>query len=141
VFAAWHAFQANQITRLQLQKRLAPIANRLCGLLISGSEGDDATVAAFCAKVLDLEPALWTFANTEGVEPTNNFMERLLRRAVLWRRRSFGCWSESGCRFVERILTVVQTRRMQDKSVLEYLHAAILAHRTGQPCPKLLPVG
>lgn len=141
VFAAWHAFREKQITRQQLQKRIEPIANRLCGLLMSGSGGDDATVAAFCAKVLDLEPALWTFAKTEGVEPTNNFMERLLRRAVLWRRRSFGCWSKSGCQFVERILTVVQTRRLQNKSVLEYLHDAILAHRTGQPCPKLLPVG
>ena len=86
-----------------------------------------------------LEPAAqWTFVTTEGVEPTNNFMERQLRRAVLWRKRSFGCWSATGCRFVERILTVVQTRRLQGKSVLDYLHDAVLAHRTGQPCPSLV---
>jgi transposase len=141
VFSAWHAFQEEQITREQLQKRLEPVSDRLYGLLLSGTFGDDATVATFCANVLELHAALWTFSKTEGVEPTNNFMERLLRRAVLWRKRSFGCWSEAGCRFVERILTVVQTRRLQDKSVLEYLHDAIVAHRAGQPCPKLLPVG
>jgi transposase len=91
--------------------------------------------------VLALEPALWTFARVEGVEPTNNFLERLLRRAVLWRKRSFGCWSAAGCRFVERILTVVQTRRLQGQSVLDYLQDARRAHRAAQPCPNLLPAG
>ena len=96
-------------------------------------------MATFCANVLALEAALWTFVTTEGVEPTNNFMERLLRRAVLWRKRSFGCWSEAGCRFVQRILTVVQTRRLQGASALDYVHDALCAYRAGQPCPQLLP--
>ena len=86
-------------------------------------------------------PALWTFARVEDVEPTNNFMERLPRRAVLWRKRSFGSSSLDGCRFVERILTIVPTRRLQGKNALEFLHAALLAHRSGQPCAKLLPEG
>jgi transposase len=85
------------------------------------------------------EPALWTFVTAAGVEPTNNVLERVLRRAVLWRRRSFGSASEAGCRFVERILTVVQTRRLQGKNGLDYLHDALRAHRAGRPCPKLLP--
>jgi len=100
--------------------------------------GGDPTVERFCANLLKLELSLWTFVTTPGVEPTNNHMERLLRRAVLWRKRSFGCWSEAGCRFAERILTVVQTRRLQAKSVLDYLHDALHAHRTGQPCPQLV---
>jgi transposase len=140
VFAAWHGFQDGHCTRAQLQAKLDPVAVRLNRVLLEGAIlGDDATVAAFCENVLALEPALWTFARVEGVEPTNNFMERLLRRAVLWRKRSFGCASEAGCRFVERILTVVQTRRLQNKSVLDYLHDAVRAHRSGQPCPNLLP--
>jgi transposase len=142
VFAAWHAFQEGRLTRAQLQEHLAPVENRLNRVLLEGALlGEDAKVAAFCEKVLALEPALWTFARVAGVEPTNNFLERLLRRAVLWRKRSFGCWSEAGCRFVERILTVVQTRRLQGQSVLGYLHDALHAHRTGQPCPNLLPAG
>jgi transposase len=140
VFAAWHAFQDGQVTRAQLQAQLDPVVGRLNRVLLEGALlGEDKTVATFCENVLALEPALWTFVTTAGVEPTNNFMERLLRRAVLWRKRSFGCWSQAGCRFVERILTVVQTRRLQGKNVLEYLHDAVLAHRAGQPCPKLLP--
>jgi transposase len=141
VFAAWHAFQEGRATRAQLQAQLDPLAERLSLVLHEGAIlGEDAQVAAFCEKVLALEPALWTFARVEGVEPTNNFMERLLRRAVLWRKRSFGCWSAAGCRFVERILTVVQTRRLQGQNVLSYLHDALCAHRAAQPCPNLLPL-
>ena len=142
VFAAWHAFQEGRVTRAQLQATMEPLQNRMQRLLMEGAIlGKDKTVATFCDNVLELEPALWTFVRADGVEPTNNFMERLLRRAVLWRKRSFGCWSPAGCRFVERILTVVQTRRLQGQNVLEYLHSALCAHRASQPCPKLLPAG
>jgi transposase len=139
VFAAWHAFQDGKSTRVQLAAELAPVMNRLNRVLLEGAIlGDDKTVAAFCENVLALEAALWTFVRVDGVEPTNNFMERLVRLAVLWRRRSFGCASEAGCRFVERILTVVQTRKLQGKNVLDYLHEALRAHRADQPCPKML---
>jgi len=142
VFAAWHAFQGGQGTRAQLKAELDPVAVRLNRVLLEGAWlGEDKAVATFCENVLALEAALWTFVTTQGVEPTNNFMERLLRRAVLWRKRSFGSRSQAGLRFVERILTVVQTRRLQGQSVLDYLHKALCAHRAGQPCPKLVPAG
>lgn len=141
VFAAWHAFEDRAITREQLEGRLAPVIRRMNGVLLEGFTGDDPTVATFCGNLLELERALWTFAREEGVEPTNNHIERLLRRAVLWRKRSFGSQSEAGCRFVERILTVVQTRRLQGKSVLEYLHDALVAARAGLPYPRLVPEG
>jgi transposase len=139
VFAAWHAFQKGQSTRTQLQTELKRVVNQMNKLLVDGwIVAEEKPVVTFCQNILELEAALWTFTRVEGVEPTNNFMERLLRRAVLWRRRSFGCVSNAGCRFVERILTVVQTRRLQGKSVLNYLHDAIRASRAGQPCPRLL---
>ena len=139
VFAAWHAFQEGRSTRTEMQADLDRVAKQMNKLLVEGwILGEEKPVVTFCQNLLELEAALWTFTRVEHVEPTNNFMERLLRRAVLWRRRSFGCVSDSGCRFVERILTVVQTRRLQGKSVLNYLHDALCASRAGQPCPKLL---
>lgn len=138
VFAAWHAFEDGQVTRTQLQARLAPVIEHTIDVLVEGMSAPDAAVRKFCANVLDIYEAVWTFSREEGVEPTNNFMERLLRRAVLWRKRSFGCWSEAGCRFVERILTVVQTKRLQGERVLDYLLDALVAHRRGTACPKLL---
>jgi transposase len=138
LFAAWHAFQAGTITRLRLQDLIAPLERRLRKTLLEGAFGIDTRVAKFCENLIHLEAALWTFAKTEGVEPTNNFMERLVRLAVLWRRRSFGCNSEAGCRFVERILTVVQTCRLKNLNTVDYLRKAVHAHRAGKPCPSLL---
>jgi len=138
LFAAWHAFQAGTITRLRLQELIAPLERRFGKTLLEGAFGSDARVAKFCENLIHLEPALWTFAKTEGVEPTNNYMERLVRLAVLWRRRSFGCNSAAGCRFVERILTVVQTCRLKNRNTVDYLRKAVHAHRAGKPCPSLI---
>jgi transposase len=138
VFAAWHAFQKGCVTRRQLQALIKPLQHRLGRTLVQGGLGDDARVAKFCENLLTLESALWTFGTHEGVEPTNNYIERLLRLAVLWRRRSFGCNSGYGCRFVERILTVVQTCRLHGKNTLEYLCDAVRLHRRGLSCPCLL---
>ncbi|MEY2602599.1 MAG: transposase [Verrucomicrobiota bacterium] len=141
LFAAWHAFQAGSIARPRLQELIAPLERRWSKTLLEGAFGADARVAKFCANLIHLEPALWTFAQTEGVEPTNNYMERLVRLAVLWRRRSFGCNSEVGCRFVERILTVVQTCRLRNRNTVDYLRQAVHAHRAGKPCPSLIAGG
>ncbi len=121
---------------------MAPVEQRLNYELLDGALlGEDLPVARFCENVLALEAALWTFVTTDGVEPTNNHVERLLRRAVLWRKRSFGSWSQAGYHFVERILTVVRTPRLQAKNVPDYLHDALCAHHSGQLCPRLLPEG
>jgi hypothetical protein len=44
-----------------------------------------------------------------------------MRAAVLWRKLSFGGSSVEACRFVERILTAVQTVCMQVRNVLAFL--------------------
>ena len=142
VFAAWHLFRGGGGTRAQLRLALEPLEVRLNKILLEGAIlGTDAKVARFCENVLAVEPALWTFARVDGVEPTNNHQERLLRRAVLWRKRSFGSWSDGGCRFVERVLTVVQTLRLQDRSVLAFLRETLAAHRAGHPTPSLISIG
>src|SRR3954451_12210510 len=97
-----------------------------------------AKTAGVCAEVLKLEPALWTFARREGLEPTNNAAERALRPAVIKRKRSFGCHSEEGGRFTQRLLSVTQTLRLQQRPVLDYLVDALVAHRHALPAPQLL---
>jgi transposase len=138
VFAQWHLFRGGGFGRAELQRRLDGTAEELERLLKGGRRCADTKAAAFCANVLGLVPAVWRFVVTDGVEPTNNHAERLLRRGVLWRKNSFGCTSAAGCRFVERLLTVVQTRRLQGRSVLRYLYEALVAHRKGLPAPSLL---
>ena len=138
LFADWWAFRNGELDRPGLQARLDPIARELQGVLERGSSCADPKAATFCANVLALYPALWLFAAIEGVEPTNNHAERILRLGVLWRKNAFGCHSVAGCRFVERALTVIQTLRLQNRPVLDYLYRAIMAHRSGLPAPQLM---
>jgi transposase len=72
-----------------------------------------------CAKILELEVALWTFVYVLGVEPTNNGSEQALRPAVIWQYTSFGSQSKAGSEFVERMLTVSATLKAQNRSLLE----------------------
>ena len=82
---------------------------------------------------------LWLFVDVEGVEPTNNASERAIRPGVLWRKNCFGTQSIRGNVFVERMMTVTMTCRLQGRSVLQYLTEAIKAHTMCQPKPSLLP--
>jgi transposase len=93
-----------------------------------------------CQQLLKVEPALWLFVTTFGVEPTNNAPEQAIRPAVLWRRCSYGSQSEAGSLFVGRMMTVVATLRRQNRHVLNYLADACYAKRRGLPAPSLLPL-
>jgi len=141
VFHWWYRVRDGTLKRATLRTYIDSQRPWLRDLLERGGRCHCAKTATFCRNLLALEPALWTFTRIEGIEPTNNAAERALRPAVLWRRRSFGCHSEAGCRFAERMLTVVQTLRLQKRAVLDYLVAAITAHRQGLDAPKLLPTG
>ena len=139
VFELWHSFRGGGMTRKEMDERMATLSDELSSILHEGESHADGRLARFCGRILDVYPALWLFVTEEGVEPTNNHGERVQRRAVLWRRRSFGCQSASGCRFVERILTTVETLRLQKRNVLEFLQASVVAHRAGSAPPRLVP--
>jgi transposase len=138
LFHEWHLFRGGG-SRAALQRELEPLRAVILAWLEDGARCRNAKAAALCGNLLDVEPALWTFLYKNGVEPTNNHIERLLRPGVLWRKNAFGCHSESGCRFVERILTVAQTLRLQKRPILEFLYQSVSAHRSGRQAPKLLP--
>ena len=141
VFELWHRFRGGGCTRADLEDSMLPLVFELQEILQTGCRCRDRKLVRFCTRILGVYPALWTFAAEEGVEPTNNHAERVQRRAVLWRRRSFGCHSADGCRFVERILTVVQSLRLQRRPVLDFLKQTIHARRSGLALPKLIYQG
>jgi transposase len=93
---------------------------RLCRLiaLYRDSESEAGTFARRLEEEMD---TLFVFLVEEGVEPTNNFGERILRFGVLWRKRSQGTKSDKGNRWVERILSLRQTCRIQKKSTFNVL--------------------
>ncbi len=138
LFAMWYKVRDGTRTRRWLSKQIDEwLRAEVQSLLERGAACDCAKTAGVCAEIVKLEPALWTFARREGVEPTNNAVERALRPAVLKRKRSFGSHSEAGCRFVERLLSVTQTLRLRRRCELDYLVEALDAHRHGLPAPPL----
>ena len=139
VFQLWHRVRDGTLSRPTFQTAVEPIRTRLQDLLREGTLLSHTKTAHTCANMLKLEAALWTFVCVAGVEPTNNAAERPLRRAVLWRRRSFGTQSKDGSLFVERILTAVTTLRQQQRDVLDYLTTACTVAIRGETAPSLLP--
>ena len=72
-------------------------------------------------RLLSQEPCLWLFLSQPGVSPTNNHAERMLRQAVLWRKKSHGTASGLGSIFVARILTTVSSLRLQGRNILDFV--------------------
>ena len=139
MFHLWHRVRDGPLDRADFQSASQPIRKRVGELLREGTEASHKKTRRTCENILKLEVALWKFVTVEGVEPTNNCAERPLRRAVLWRRRSFGTQSEAGSRFVERVLTAVATLRQQKRDVLDYLTEACASMVSGDAAPSLLP--
>ena len=96
--------------------------------LISIYEGRQDDAGRFARRLLREIECLWTFLIEEGVAPTNNHAERMLRFAVLWRKRSYGTRSEKGNRWVERILSLRQTCRLRNKPTYPVLVDAMRAY-------------
>jgi transposase len=141
LFSKWYRVRDGTRKRPWLIREVEWIRDAVVDLLRRGGVCACAKTAAVCREMLAVEEAMWTFASVEGVEPTNNAAERAVRPVVLWRKRSFGTWSEDGCRYVERLLTVTHTLRLQGRRVLDSLRDALVAHRAGLPTPQLLLEG
>ncbi len=139
LFDLWHQVKAGTLSWRKFQQLMGPVQQRVKELVAEGSQCAQGKTRRTCQQIRMVEGALWSFVRVRGVEPTNNAAERALRRAVLWRRKSFGTQSADGSRFVERILTVVTSLRQQGRNVLDYLTAAcaLADEKRGSIC--LLP--
>jgi transposase len=138
LFRHWARYRDGTITRTGIVRLLRPIRQEIDGLLLRGVFSGNPKLAGMCGPLYDHRAWLWTFLEVEGVEPTNNVSERALRPAVIWRKLSFGTQSAKGSRFVETILTVVETCHRQSRNSFEYLTDALQSHFAGQPAPSLL---
>jgi transposase len=137
LFALWQKVRDGTMSRREFRRQMEPIRARVEGYLLRGYF--DARVSGFCKELLEHSERLWTFVEVPGVEPTNNGAEQALRHAVIWRKLSFGTQSAGGSRFVERLLTVIETCRRQRRNVFQWLVEAVQADLNGQSTPSLLP--
>jgi transposase len=137
VFALWHRFRDKRLTRKALRRGVAPLRAKMKRLLKTGADCGQKKTAGMCRGLLKRENAMWRFVQTPGLDPTNNLAERMLRPAVIWRKKSFGSHSPGGCLYVQRMLSVIQTLRLRGQDVVAYLSTAVQAHRQGLPAPPL----
>ena len=126
-----------------LRAQLAPLRAQIQTLLQKGARGRDQKTANFCSGLLAEYDALWTFCDVNDLQipVTNNAAERALRHAVILRRVQGGTQSKHGSRWIERILSIRETMRLQDRSALDYLINAATAWHTGLPAPSPLAAG
>ena len=140
LFDLWHKVRDGELSHERLASVMRRVRREVKELLEAGTRCGQKKTRRTCSNILKLERSLWTFLRVEGVEPTNNAAERALRRAVLWRRKSFGTQSAAGSQFVGRVLTVVTTLKQQGRDVLEFLARVCAgAGRDGGGSSRLLP--
>ena len=89
-------------------------------------------------EIVTVHEALFTFVDHEGVAPTDNFAEQLIRPVVRWWKNCFCTISAAGARFAERMPTVVKTLQLQARPLWPWLLDALLARRLGTTAPALL---
>jgi transposase len=137
LFSAWDDFQEHD-DRRRLKREVAPLKRELKALLERGSKGRRNKLTwGFSKNLLKIWPALWTFVEVEGVEPTNNRAERALRGPVIHRKLSLGSQSDRGETTTQRLLSASVTCRLQRRSLFAYLAEVLGARARGDPAPLL----
>ena len=122
LFAEYARCRDGTINHATLRRNLQPVRKTVEGLLLRGF---GTAARGMCKELYNHKEHLWTFLSDPDVEPTNNASERSLRHGVIWRKLSFGTQSDRGDRFVETLLTVIETCRKQGRSVLGFITAAL----------------
>jgi hypothetical protein len=144
LFRLWHRFRAGPAARFPIADReelilkSLPLQKKFFALGERYLDSNDKDVRNLATALFVHSGKFFTFLEQAGVEPTNNTAERALRCAVQWRKTSFGSRSATGEIAMARLLTVARTCRMQNRNSLDFLAAAIRAHRIAGPAPSLL---
>jgi transposase len=136
LFQLWARYRDGTLTWVGFRRLVKPLREEMDRVLLRGA----CTGIGMAEELWNHRDWLWTFVTVEGVEPTNNASERALRHAVIWRKLSFGTQSARGSRFVETMLTVIETCRQQSESPFAFITAALEAHFTKQPATSLARV-
>ena len=143
VFDLWHNFKAGQIQWDELINLIEAGPKEDLKLWLKAGiahEDTQAKTKATCGDFFNRFDMLWVFIYRENIEPTNNAAERSLRFGVIWRKLSHGTRSETGERFVERVMTVAMTLKLQAKNSFEYFTECFKALIRGGQSPPVFSI-
>ena len=139
LFKLWARYRDGTLSRREWLRQMQPIRRKIDALLLRGDFSGSARLHGMCGPLYNYSDRLWTFLDVPRIQPTNNASERALRHAVIWRKLSFGTQSAAGSRFVETMLTTIETCRQQQRNVFEFVTQSVAAHFAAQKPPSLLP--
>ena len=139
MFKLWWRYRDGHLSRAKFIVVMKRIQEGLEETLETGQQCGHSKTEGTCKQIVKHKTALWTFVTEEGVEPTNNIAEQIIRGYVMWRKTSFGTQSDRGDRYVERIMTASTCCRLQNRNLPEYLSQVISAHIAEKAYPSLLP--
>ena len=128
LFRFWHRVRDGILSRGSFACHMLFLSDCMEHALRRGSACDDARTANTCRQLLKLRQALWTFVSIPGVEPTNSLSERTLRHYVIWRKVCYGAQSARGSLYLERMMTVVGSCKLQGRNLLEFVTQSVRAH-------------
>lgn len=139
MFAFWHRVRDGALSRDMFACHMLFLRESIETLLQRGSACAEARTAGTCRRILTLRESLWTFVSTPDVEPTNNLSERALRHYVVWRKICYGTQSARGSLYIERMMTVVGSCKLQGRNLLDFLTQSVRAHWGQGATPSLIP--
>jgi hypothetical protein len=125
-FGHWHDYLAGKISRAALKRRVhRDVFSGMWKTVNDGREASHQPTRALCRDLHKRWQQLWRFLDYAGVEPTNNRAEEVLRPAVIWRKLSFRTQTAAGSRFVETMLSIIETCRPQGRKILDVITASV----------------
>ena len=139
IFGFWYCVRDGTLSREGFATHMLFLRAQVEAALHRGSRCGEAKTANTCDRLLRDKRALWTFVDTPGIEPTNNLAERTIRSYVIWRKISFGTQSKRGSLYMERVMTVVGSCKLQGRNILHFMTQAMCAHAGIGSVPSLVP--
>jgi transposase len=128
VFALDKALKALKIDKLFFYRRIRKLKKRLLYVLKRILQIPDVPHAHRVAQnLMKSFEMMWRFVDNREIEPTNNLAERQIRKYVVYRKKSLFTWSDRGNEFVERILSLFLTCRLQKQNPFLNLSKLIAA--------------
>ena len=138
MFAQWNRIRDGTDPFDERRVLMKPFEAEMNALFDQGLTASSKPVRTLCRSLNKWRRCLWRFV-LYATEPTNNRAERAIKAAVIWRKTSFGTQSARGSRFVERMLTAVQTLKLNARDVLQFLETTLHQALHGRPLPLLAP--
>ena len=136
MFELWHRFERREVRRAGLRAGVGTLRERARGALADGAACGQPRTAGLCRALLKREGALWRFAGTPGLEPTNNRAERALRPAVIARKVSQCSKNTAGAGAFSAFVSVIGTLVLRGcQSVVDGLSEVLHSGKVAEQPP------